>query len=160
MLDQLQRPELATSGLDMGKGECGGTQVSASMNTCGMKYSGSTQWLQLYLLLASGKWQNLLGLSTEQFSVNPSLPLSGCCQQLLLFFHVPTWLYILQLCWSGLVKLVAHPLLFLARGTLPSWAAPSWGWTMPALGMGWCWQNEVVFLLVRLLSNFFVPLCC
>lgn len=74
-VEQLQRPELATAGRDMGKrGRVEGLRwlVSADMNTCGVKSAGSTQWLQLYLLLASGKWQNRLGFSIEQFSVKRS----------------------------------------------------------------------------------------
>lgn len=76
MLEQLQRPELATAaGRDTGKrGSVEGLRwlVSADVNTCGVKSAGSTQWLQLYLLLASGKWQNRLDFSTEQFSVKRS----------------------------------------------------------------------------------------
>lgn len=46
MLEQLQRPELATAGRDMGKrGRVEGLRwlVSADMNTCGVKSAGSTQ---------------------------------------------------------------------------------------------------------------------
>lgn len=102
MLEQLQ---LVTS-VCQERGRMEGLRwlVSADMNTCGVKSTGSTQWLQLYLLLASGKWQNPLGFSTVQ--VQASLRCAVTPTQWLLpaplfFFLVPSRLYTLQLSCSA-----------------------------------------------------------
>lgn len=81
--EQLQKPELAAGIFpdlqqEQGK-ERVGTQVAGVSKheyLWGWKLvksaGGTLQLLRLYLLLASCKWQNLLGLSTEQVSVNLS----------------------------------------------------------------------------------------
>ena len=142
-----------------------------SANTCGVKIGKTCRGsvVTSSVVKAAGV------LCTASHWESWSLLLCGWYQYSLLFFLVPSHLDSLNFaslcvewnqsgsfawCLERLGKLLVHPACsFPARRNLSSWGVPSWLWAVPAWGMRWYRQNEVIFLPL-FVGLFSVLFCC